>query len=405
MGNILGDVWGSLGFRWLFGARAVSFLGDSLGLVALLLWVQGATGAAVAVALLLLAGDFVPGLFGALAGAVGDRFELRRVMVVCDLVQGVLTVGMAVWLPALPLLLVMVAVRSVVATVFQASSRSAMPGLVKDEYLEAANSALGAGTNGLEAVGPLIAAVLFLVTDVRGILFIDAVTFFASAVMLSRLPRLPRAEPSGHSFVKDARDGLGYIWRSRAIRVIGLGFFAVVAFNGVDDVAMVFLAKNNLHGSDSASAALYAGVGIGLVAGFAVLARYARRFRMVALMLAGFAVSSAGNLVTGLAWAIWAALAFQVIRGLGISGVDVGINTHLQRLVPPELRGRVFGNLYGAIGIAAGISYVGGGLLLQHTDARTTFVVAGVGGLTAAGLTALGVRRSAGEERAHPVPR
>ena len=54
-------------------ARAVSVLGDSLGLVALLLYVQESTGAALAVALLLLAGDFVPGLFGALAGAVGWR--------------------------------------------------------------------------------------------------------------------------------------------------------------------------------------------------------------------------------------------------------------------------------------------------------------------------------------------
>ena len=126
---------------------------------------------------------------------------------------------------------------------------------------------MGAGTNGLEAVGPLIAAALFLVTDVRGILLIDAATFFVSAVLLSRLPKMPKAELSGHSLLKDARDGLGYIWRTKAVRVIGLGFFAVVAFSGVDDVAMVFLGKDELHGSDSAAAILYAGVGIGLVVG------------------------------------------------------------------------------------------------------------------------------------------
>lgn len=386
-------------------ARSVSFLGDSLGLVALLLYVQESTGAALAVALLLLAGDFTPGLFGAFAGAIGDRFDLRRVMVTCDLVQGVLTVVMAAVLPPLPVLLVMVAVRAVTAQVFQASSRSAVPGLVKDEELEAANSALGAGTNGLEAVGPLIAALLFLVTDVRGILLIDAGTFFVSAVVLSRLPRLPRPEPSGHNLLKDARDGLGYIWRTKAVRVIGLGFFGVVAFSGVDDVAMVFLAKDELHGSDSASATLYAGVGIGLVVGFALLAKYASRFRMPVLMLLGFAVASVGNLVTGLAWAIWAALALQIIRGLGISGVDVGINTHLQRIVPAHMRSRVFGNLYGAIGLAAGISYVAGGLFLQHTNARATFVAAGIGGLVATAATAIGVRRSGGGEREPRVRR
>ena len=393
---------GSASFRGLWGARGVSVLGDSVGLVALLLYVQGATGAALAVGMLLLAGDFVPGVFGAFAGVVGDRVELRRVMVGCELVQGVLTVGMAVVLPPLAVLLAMVAVRGIAAQVFQAASRSAMPALVRDDQLETANSALGVGTNGLEAVGPIVAAGLFLVSDVRGILLIDAGTFFVSAVLLGRLPNIPPSERSRHSVVKDAREGLGYILRSPAMRVIGLGFFAVVAFNGVDDVAMVFLAKDELHGTDSASATLYAGVGIGLIVGFAILARYAVRLRMPVLMLLGFAVSSLGNLVTGLAWAIWAALALQVIRGLGISGIDVGVNTHLQRVVPAQLRSRVFGNLYGAIGVAAGLSYVLGGLLLQHTDARTTFVTAGAGGLVATAVTAIGVRRSGGGGRGLP---
>ncbi|WP_238173817.1 MFS transporter [Kribbella speibonae] len=396
---------GSGAFGALWGARAVSVLGDSLGLVALLLYVQASTGAAIAVALLLLAGDFVPGLFGAFAGVVGDRFDLRRVMVVCDLVQGALTLVMALVLPPLEVLLVMVAVRSVAAQVFLAASRSALPALVRDDQLEAANSALGAGTSGLEAVGPIVAAGLFLVTDVRGILLVDAVTFFVSAGLLARLPKIPPTEATGHSVLKDARDGLGYILRTAQIRVIGIGFFATVAFNGVDDVAMVFLAKDELRGSDSASATLYAGVGIGLIVGFAILARYAGRLTMPILILLGFAVSSAGNLVTGLAWAIWAALALQVIRGLGIAGVDVGVNTHLQRVVPPQLRSRVFGNLYGAIGLAAGISYVLGGLLLQHTDARTTFVTAGVGGLIATAATAIAMQRSGREEREPPVPR
>jgi hypothetical protein len=315
-------------------------------------------------------------------------------MVGCDLLQGGLVVVMAVTLPPLPVLLGLVAIRSLVAQVFQASSRSAVPALVADRDLETANSALGAGTHGLEAVGPLIAAGLFLVMDVRGILVVDAVSFFASAALLSRLPSMP-PEPSdeGGSVWGNARAGLGYIWKTKVVRVIGLGFFGVVAFSGVDDVAMVFLAKDELHAGDSAAAVLYAGVGIGLVVGYALLTRFASMTKMLPLLVVGFAVTSAGNLFTGLAWAVWAALALQTIRGLGIAALDVAINTHLQRVVPANMLGRVFGNLYGAIGLAAGISYVFGGLLLQHTDARVTFVVAGAGGLVAAGATAVALAR------------
>jgi len=390
----VGVLRANVGFRRLWVARAVSFLGDSLSLVALLLYVEAKTGAALAVALLLLAGDFTPGLFGAFAGVVGDRFDLRKVMVGCDLLQAGLVVAMAVALPPLPVLLGLVAVRSLVARVFQASSRSAVPALVPDKDLETANSALGAGTHGLEAVGPLIAAALFLVLDVRGILFIDAASFLASALLLNRLPSLPPAPSEENTtFLANARAGLSYIWKTKVVRVIGLGFFAVVAFSGVDDVAMVFLAKDELHAGDSSAATLYAGVGIGLVIGYALLTRFASMTKMLPLLVIGFAVTSAGNLLTGLAWAVWAALALQTIRGLGIAALDVAINTHLQRVVPAHMLGRVFGNLYGAIGLAAGISYVFGGLLLQHTDARVTFVTAGAGGLLAAGATAVALAR------------
>jgi Na+/melibiose symporter-like transporter len=241
----------------------------------------------------------------------------------------------------------------------------------------------------------LVAAALFLVLDVRGILFIDAVSFLASALLLSRLPSIPPSDEGEQStsFLRNAQAGLSYIWKAKVVRVIGLGFFAVVAFSGVDDVAMVFLAKDELHAGDSATAVLYAGVGIGLVAGYGLLTRFASRAKMLPLLVIGFAVTSLGNLLTGLAWAVMAALALQTIRGLGIAALDVAINTHLQRVVPANMLGRVFGNLYGAIGLAAGISYVFGGLLLQHTDARVTFVVAGAGGLVAAGATAVALVR------------
>ncbi len=214
------------------------------------------------------------------------------------------------------------------------------------------------------------------------------------------LPSMPPSgEHSGTSVLRNAREGLGYIWKTKAVRVIGLGFFAVVAFSGVDDVAMVFLAKDELGGGDSAAASLYAGVGIGLVVGYALLTRYASRFTMPVLLIAGFAISSLGNLFTGLAWAVGAALALQTIRGFGIAALDVAINTHLQRVVPAAMLGRVFGNLYGAIGLAAGLSYVFGGLLLEHTDARVTFIAAGAGGLVATAATAIGLARRAHEKQ------
>jgi MFS family permease len=389
----------------------VSYLGDSLGLVALMLHVAETTGQALAVAGLLLAGDFAPALLGPLAGTVADRLERRGVMVGCELVQGALVVAVAIWLPSLPLLLVLVGLRAVAGQVFQPASRAAVPALVREGDLEPANAAIGVATNGGETLGPLVAAVLLPVLEVRGVLLVDAASFLVSATLLGFLPALsgpgrgPGARPS---FLADAAGGLRYLLGQAVVRAVALGYFAVVACTGIDDVALVFLATGTFGAGATAVALLLAAVGIGLLAGYALLARSSGRFPIVrgttpavprtppmtGLLLAGFAVSSAGNLLTGLAWAVAAAFAVQAVRGLGIAAIDVAATTLVQRTVPADLQGRVFGSLYGGIGVAAALAYLLGGLLLDRTTPRVAFVAAGAAGLLATGATALALRRA-----------
>ena len=388
-------------FRLLWTARTVSFAGDSLGLVALMLHVAETTGEALAVALLLLAGDFVPALFGPLAGTLADRVDRRRVMVGCELVQSALVVAIALWLPSLPLLLVLVGLRAAAAQVFQPASRAAVPAVVPGRDLERANAAVGLGTNGGEALGPLLAAVALPVLGVRGVLLVDAATFLVSAALLGLLPAMPGAGPDRErraSFLADARTGLRYLWDRPLVRAVALGYVAIVACNGIDDVALVFLATDTLGGGDGAVGLLLAAVGIGLLAGYALLARARGGAPMTALLLAGFAVSSAGNLLTGLAWAVAAAFAVQAVRGLGIAAMDVAATTLVQRNVPQHLLGRVFGTLYGGIGVAAAFAYLLGGLLLDRTTPRVAFIAAGSAGLVATMVTALALRRSGGGE-------
>jgi MFS family permease len=407
---------GNRAFRTLWTARLISFLGDSLGLIALLLYTASHFGTGLAVALLMIAGDFVPSLLSPVAGAISDRWDRRAVLISCELVQGGLIAVIAVTLPSLPLLLLLVAIQSAVAAVFQPASRSAVPSVVPDADLERANAAIGFGTNGMDSAGPLAGAVLLAVLSVRELLLIDAATFVTSALLLATLPALPallalpartaaKAAPvkaSAAALLAQARDGLRYIWQDRVIRVVTLAFCAVVLFNGVDDVALVFLARHTLHGSTSAASLVYAGAGLGLLAGFLLIAKAAPRMALPLLIVAGYAVSSLGNLLTGLSFAILAALGFQVVRGLGIAAMDVGHNTLIQRAVPAEMLGRVFGNVYGAVGAAAGLSYVFGGLLLDATNARVTLIVAGSGGLVAAAAAAIVLPRAI---RAQPAER
>jgi MFS family permease len=375
---------------WL--SRFVSFVGDSLALVALILYVAEHTDEGFAVAGLLLAGDFAPTLLAPWTGALADRVEMRRLMISCELLQAVAVVVMAVSLRRLGIVFGLVVARSILAATIEPAARSGVSRIVADDDLETANAVLGFGTFGFEAVGAALAAALVPLIGTRGALLVDAGTFVASALVLVGLPALAAPAASGDraenpSWHRDALDGVRDLFADPLVRTVVVGFGLFVVFIGMDDVALAFLGRNVLHSGSTGTALLYAGSGVGLFVGFLVATR-ARVWTPLTLFAGGLAVSAFGNLFTGLAWATYAACAMQVVRGLGTSAVDVGVSTLLQRRVAPERLGRTFANLFGVIGLAAGTSYLAGGWLLHVASPRVVLVIAGAGGLAAAGWTA-----------------
>ncbi|MEY2421400.1 MAG: hypothetical protein QOI95_1467 [Acidimicrobiaceae bacterium] len=344
---------------------------------------------------MLLASDFTPSLFSPLTGAIVDRFEHRSTMVLCEVAQA-LTVGTIVLLqPVAAPLFVVVAVQSQFASAFRAATRSAVADLVDDDDLEAANALIGAGTHGLEALGPLLAAVLLQFMTPRGVLGVDVLTFAVSPLLLAGLPRI-RHTPSTDGIVADAKAGLAWMWRHRTVRAVALGFFAVAAFTAVDDVALAFLGRTTFDSGDSGVSLLYAGVGVGLLIGFVALGRRPPG-RVASIAVMGLALCSVGNLFTGLAPVLLLAFVAQTVRGVGASLVEVGTTTLIQRTAPPELRARVFANLFGGVGIAAAISYVAGGALVDALSPRTVLIAAGIGGLVSS-MIAFTAARETDEE-------
>jgi MFS family permease len=370
--------------RVLSTARVVSVVGDALSLVTLMLHVQSVLGKAVAVAALLLVGDFAPSLLSPLTGVISDRFDRRTVMIVCEAAQGVLLAIIAFTLPPLPVLLVLVGVRAMLGQIFIPASRAVVPSLVEPRQLGEANAALGLGANSADVIGPFLAALLLTFMDTRGVLLVDAVSFGVSALLLLRLPRLKLPAEANGTVFKDAKEGIKEIWGNRPLRIIFLGFCGVVACTAIDDVAVLQLTKNVFHASDSAAGVILGAVGIGLLAGFALLGRKTK-LSMITLLVTGFVVSSAGNLFTGLAWGVASAFMLQAVRGLGIAAMDIAHSTLIQKLTPADRTGRVFANFYGGIGVAAAISYIGGGLLLDAVGPQLTFVLGGGAGVLVAG--------------------
>jgi MFS family permease len=373
-------------FRRMWTARAISFIGDGIAITSLVLHLQSTNGTGTAVGALLLA-QALPHLIGPFAGVISDRTDQRRLMIGCDLGR-VIVFGIAAWLlPALPGLIVLVATASILDTVFAPAGRSAVPAIVDEEDLLSANAWLGTALNMQVAIGPLLGGLLVAALGIRGALAADALSFLVSAAVLLGVPKLPpiRSLSERSSFLADTHEGLAYVRRHAVARAVVITLFLGVAFAGIDNVALVFLSRDVLGAGALGFGVVAAAFGMGmLVASVALSGGRSRSPRT--LFIGGWLLTAAGTLLTGLAPAVWVAATAQAIGGAGNGADNVASDTLIQRTVPREMLGRVFGVTSTAAFVGGGIAYAAGGPLLDATSPRFVFLVAAVGVLAVVAL-------------------
>lgn len=372
----------------LWTARVVSFFGDTLAQVTLVLLAARQSRPALAVSLLLVA-QTLPRLLGPIAGLVSDRADPRLLMVSCELAQGALVAAIALLALPFAVLLALVVGMSTLATFFQPAGLSALPTLVPRDDLGDANALLRVGFNLSHAAGPPLAGLLVAFSGSAHVLLLDALTFAISAALLSRLPRLRQighvTEPSGGALAS-ARAGLSYIRQHVTARAVTVGLFLVTLFVALDNVGLVFLAEHTLRAGGAGYGLLLAGYGVGMIAGPLILLRLGRHTTPAGTLLVGCAVMGLGTLLCGLAPALAFAILCQWIVGLGNGWQNVANDTLIQQTVPQEMLGRVFGVVYSAPYVALLITYLAGGALLSLTSPRAVFVIAGAGTLAATPL-------------------
>jgi len=365
-------------FRVLLVARAASHIGDGVALVALILYIQAEQNTGTAVGALLLA-KALPRILGPVAGALADKVDGRTVMIVCDLGQAFVYGTIAIWLPPLPLLLALVAVTSILDTVFTPASRSAVTAIVDRPALPSANAWLGSTLNLQVAAGPLLGGVLVAAGGISGALAANSLTFFVSVLLLVRLPRLEVAsdgdEPQG--LVAETRAGLAFALRHRTARALVLTLFLGVAFGAIDNVALVFLAREELGAGPVGFGAVNAAFGVGMLIASVILIKWGGRMHPRNLFLLGWLLTGAGTIATGFAPTLVLAALVQALAGIGNAADNVASDTLVQQNVPRPMLGRVIGLISTAAYVGGGIAYAAGGPLLDATSPKFVFVLGG----------------------------
>ncbi|MEW6635864.1 MAG: MFS transporter [Actinomycetota bacterium] len=374
------------GFLKLWAGQAASFIGDAVAMVALVILVAEITGEAAAVGGVLLV-RLVPTLASPFAGVVADRMDRRLLLVTGDLVRAILALGL-VFARDLPIVYALVFGMGVARTFFNPTIRAAFPSVVGMEHLTRANGIISATFSVSITVGPALGGLLVATVGIEAAFLLDAATFLISAAFLALLP-LPRPEREEEAgFFEELKGGLGYLSTARVPLALVIGAFFTVLAVDLTVPAEVFLARETFEVGNTGYGLLVSFWGAGMVAGSTLMAALANRAKLLPVYFAGIFVSAAALAGTGLSPTFAIALGALTIAGIA-NGIDnVTTDTILQESVPEAFLGRVFSTRFLSYSLAEALAYPAGGLLVDATGPRSTYLTAGLG-MAAAGLLVL----------------
>lgn len=354
-------------YRRLFGALALSSLGDWLGLLATTALAADLTRASSSAQLYAISGvllvRLVPALlFGPFAGAFADRFDRRTTMIVSDIVRG----GLFVAIPLMHTLWFLILATFLIETfslVWIPAKEASVPNLLAPEQLETANQLSLIVTYGsavpaaalfalLSSLNRVLAAGIgfFHANPVDLALYFDGATFAVAALTVLRLstisgrsPRAGRAPGTATvGLLCSIRDGWVYVGKTPLVRGLVVGILGAFGAGG----AVIALSRPYvalLNAGNAAYGLLFGDVFLGLALGFTIgprlLAEISRR-RLFGMCIVGAGVSLAVvSVLPNFALALVFVLLTTAFGGVAwVTGY-----TLLGLEVPNELRGRTFG--------------------------------------------------------------
>lgn len=336
-------------FLVVWAGQLISLIGTNLTGFALAIFVYQETGSATSLAFILLASQVPQILFTPIAGALVDRWDRRKAMILSDAGAGAATLviagllfsdGLQIW-HLYPLL----AVQGFFQTFQWPAYSAATTLLVKKENYGRAAGMVQLAEAGGQVIAPALAAAILLSGGLSAVIAIDVATFlFAVTTLLAvRFPAPDRSEAGAEgagSLLSEARFGFRYILDRPGLAAL-LAYFAVLnlifGFIGV----IVFPLLLGFAGEQALGSVVSIGA-LGMIAGSLLMSGWGGPKRRVMGVILGDVVLSTGLILMGLRPNLVLVTIAAFIGFFAIPLANGSSQALWQAKVEPDIQGRVF---------------------------------------------------------------
>jgi MFS family permease len=382
-------------FRLLLEGALISSSGDFMQQIAQSWLVWELTRSPLAIGVVAFADSMPRLLVGAVGGAIADRFDRRRVLMITQglaMIQAIIY-WLTVWFHVIQFwhIVVLAACLGVVNTINQTARQSLVNSLVpKDELL----NAIGLQSsvfNLTKILGPSAGGVIIASVGIAGCFLVNALSFLALQYNLY-LMELPAWEeqPEQKTMWEDIKEGFAYVRDTRRIlHIIALSYI-LAAFGAPYNRFVPIFATNILHIGPTGFGLLMAAPGVGATFAALFLASVQTvrvHMRWICGFVIGFAVSLA---LFAFSHSFVLSFLFLAMVGFCQIGSRALSNTAIQMMAPTNLLGRVLSVFFmdrglwslgsvlmGAAASAVGISWTFAGCAAVCIAASSTLLISG----------------------------
>ncbi len=337
-------------FYILWSTQSLSQLGSALTQFALTLWLYEKTGSALSTAALMICSYAPYVIMSILAGAITDKFDKKKTMLVCDVLAAVGTVLIFILYKAGLLsvwhLYAINALSGLMNTVQVPASEVAYTLIIpKDQYQK--TSGLQSLSRSLISIGsPLIASGLYGLTGLDGVIAADMITFAAAFTALAFFIELPSAssgENSQENVLELAKEGLRFLKEHPLVLNVILFMSGVNLIASAFDAVLPALIIPNPRGGNNVLGVVTSCSGIAMIFGsllVTVLPKPKDRVRVIYLTMLislgteNYLLAFSRNPVL---WCLG-----QIIGWILVPVMSANQNVIMRNTVPVELQGRVY---------------------------------------------------------------
>lgn len=335
-------------FLILWSTQSVSQLGSSITAFALTLWLYETTGSSLSTAALTICSYAPYVLMSIFAGALTDRFDKKKTMLVCDLFAVLCTIvvfglfhtnQLMIWhLYALNI------ISGLMNTVQQPASEVAMTLIIPEAYYQKTSGLRSLSRSLISILNPLIATALYSFAGLNGVVAADVGSFIIAFTALQFFIQIPESKNARkESIFLLTKEGLGFLKNNPMIMTLLLFLSGINLISSAFDATVPGYVLPNPKGGQTILGIVTSCSGAAMMIGsliVSVLPKPKDRVKIVYLTML-FSMGTENFILAfsrePILWCIG-----QIIGWLFVPVMSTNLEVILRGSIPVELQGRVY---------------------------------------------------------------